>query len=794
VAQASMNTVVALAVVGALGSAAALAATSDVATPSDAATATAPVEVEEIVVTAQRREQTLETTPVAVAALSGDSISKNDIVSEADLPFETPGLTVKASQGANQLNYSLRGQTVDAFSSSQPSVLPYINEVQVATSASTSFYDLESIQVLKGPQGTLFGRNSTGGALLFTTARPTNELSGYIDVAGGNYNDRQAEGAVNIPIISDKVLLRIAGFIQTQDGFQYNLFDDQRLGNIDRSDFRVSLTLKPMEGVSNDLVVSDAHSGGSNLTGVIYNIRPAGDYSAFVPNNLLYTPGYWNTALAAAGGWNAFLAAHPHAYPGGILAFTALQQQRGPFLVDVDAPEFHRNENLIVSNITKVDLGKDLQFKNIIGYTHIYEKDGGEFDGTPFPADSNGTAGRGGWIHQFSEEPQLVGKTWDKQLAYVVGAYFQNERNQAFSSSIIADLLPVAPPVNQINDGITTNDTYAGYGQGTLDLSGMTGVHGLSFTFGGRYSSERVKFEHLADDVYVTSPVPKGATYVNPLTDTFNKLSWEVGIEDQMSDSTLVYLTSRRSFRSGGFNFFAPPLPGFGNQGGSEYQPETATDVELGIKYKGSIADMPVRLNVAAYNMWILNIQRSNYVQVFGELAGLTVNVPEAQVTGAEIDGFIKPSHWLTVGASFNLTDARFTDNKVSVLGNPSVAFGPYPDTPRVSGSVYADVSTPIADHLVVSGRGELYAQSYTYVCSTFNTLNPGTEIPGYDIANFRLGLENTQQGWSVTANVKNAFNKVYYVGGIGFASLLALNTVVPGAPRTYVVEAKYRF
>ena len=752
-------------------------------------------EIGEIVVTAQRRAQTLETTPVAVSVVSAASLERNAIVSEQDLQATVPGLTVKAGQSDNQLNYSLRGQTVDSFSSSRPSVLPYFNEVQVGATASSAFYDLESVQVLKGPQGTLFGRNSTGGAVLFTTARPTNEFSGYISGSAGNYALRQFEGALNVPIIRDKVLLRVAGFTERHDGFQYNLFDGGRLGDVRRDNLRLSLTIKPTEGVANTLVIDRATAGGSNLSSVVYNVVPVAANkpgNPYIPNNIFYSPAL--DSVFGPGAWAAFLAAHPGAYPGGIGAFAALQNSRGPFQVDVNAPNFHRASNLILSNVTTVDVGDNTQIKNIIGYTHLYELDTGEFDGTPFPADSNGSQGRGGWTRQFSEEPQLIGKGFGGKLAYVAGLYFSDERNETHSLSEIFELLPLLPATNQINDGVTTNKTYAGYGQGTLDLGEMVGVKGLSFTAGGRYSSEKVTFLHLPDDVYIVNPPPAGATFVNPLSDTFRKFSWEVGVQQQVNSDLLLYVVSRRSFRSGGFNFFAPPLPGFGNNGGSEYEPETATDVEIGAKFKGALGNAPVRLNVAAYNMWIDNIQRSNYVQIFGSLAGITVNVPQAKVSGVELDGVIKLTPWLSVGGSLNATDARFTSNLVSVLGNPAVAFGPYPDTSKWSGAVFAEASAPVSADLTASLRGDFYAQTSNFFSSTDHTLNPGTQIPGYGLANFRLGIEDTRVGWSVSANVKNAFNKVYYVGGVGFSSLLALNTVIPGAPRTYVVEARYRF
>lgn len=749
----------------------------------------APAGLGDIIVTAQRRSETLERTPVAVAAISAENLTKQAIVSEADLQIAVPGLTVKAGQTSNQLNYSLRGQTVDSFSSSRPSVLPYINEVQVGGQSGSAFYDLQSLQVLKGPQGTLFGRNSTGGAVLLTTAKPTNEFGGYISLRGGNYNHVQVEGAINIPIVDDTVLFRGAGYYQRRDGFQYNLFDNQRVGNVRRQAFRGSLTLKPSDAITNDLVVDYLKTGGSNLSSVVYNILPVGTGDPFVPNNFLYTPAV-DTAFGP-GAFAAFLAAHPGADPAGIVAFTAKQQARSPFVIDVDSPNFHRAKRWFVSNITTIDVGADTQIKNIIGYVHRTGNDTSEFDGTPFPANSNGLEGRGGTLRQFSEEIQLIGKAFGGTLDYVAGLYFSDEKDNSRSLTVLLDLLPAAPPIRQINAGITKNKTYAGYGQGTLDLSDMTGLQGLGITLGARYSSEKVSFLHLPEDTYLAAP---NSAYVNPLSETFKKFSWQIGLQEQVNSDLLLYAVSRRSFRSGGFNFFAPPLPGVGNDGGGGYAPETATDIELGAKYKGFAGTIPVRLNLALYNMWIDDIQRSTYVSISGNLAGITVNVPKSKVSGFELDGVISPASWLNIGGNLNYTRARFTSNLVTVIGNPQTAFGPYPDTPEWSGALFAEVTAPVGGTLQASARADLYAQSLSYFSSTANTLNPGTQIPGYTIANFRAGIEDKDAGWSLTANLKNAFNKVYYAGGIGFAKLLAVNTVIPGEPRTWLLEGRFNF
>lgn len=742
----------------------------------------------DIVVTAQRRSESLQRTPVAVSALSGEMLQQRAIVSESDLQSAVPGLTIKAGQTSNQLNYSLRGQSVDTFSSSRPSVLPYVNEIQVGSSGASAFYDLESVQVLKGPQGTLFGRNSTGGAVVFTTVKPKNELSGYVTLRAGNYGNYQAEGALNVPLVDDKVLLRVAGFFQRRHGFQYNIFDGRRFGDIERENVRGSLTLKPTEAFTNELVVDYGHTGGNSTMSVGYNAREASSGPAFVPANQFYDPGV--DAILGPGAWDAFLAAHPKANPAGLNAEVAAQRKRGPFRINVDGPNFYRSKNLLISNISSLEISDNLELKNIIGYVWQNAQRTGEYDGTVFPIDDTGAFGVRQNLYQLSEELQLQGKGLGQSLQYVVGFFYSKERDNTRSTTHIFEFLPFIPETLQVNHGVTKSETVAGYAQGTLSLEDATGIAGLGVTAGVRYSSEKIVFSREGDDFFVTNPNPN---FVTPQSDKFKKVSWQFGLQEQVNPNLLLYAVTRRSNRSGGFNFFAPPVPGFGNDGGGEYRPEIATDVELGVKYRGN-SGVPFRFNLAGYQMWIKDIQRSNYVSIFGSLAGITVNVPKAKVTGFELDGSIQPASWLSIGGSVNYTDARFTDNLVSVLGNPAVAFSTYPDTPKWSGLLYADISTDIRPGLKASLHGDVYGQTSTYFASTAATLNPGAQLPKYAIANFRVGLDQEEQGWSLAVNLKNAFNKIYYTGGVGFSSLLGVNTALPGDPRTVLVEAKYKF
>lgn len=792
-----MNKPILLAAASSIASLAVFSAVPAMAQDAPAANADGSA-MQEIVVTAQRRSESLSRTPVSVQVLNSDALQKRAVTSDADLQTTLPGLTVRAGQTSNTLNYSIRGQSVDVNSSSRSSVLPYVNEVQLGGGSSkggasaSAFYDLESVQVLKGPQGTLFGRNSTGGAVLFQTTKARDEFGGYVTGWYGNYDDRKLEGAINIPLVEDKVMVRAAGFYQKRDGYQVNLLDNSRLGNVDTKSGRLSLTLKPSSNFTNDFMIQYSRARGNNMSIVAVDAFPASSAQGFVPGSFLYSP--LLDSVYGAGAWNAFLAAHPNLNPGGIEAAVAEQNGRDLLHVRLDSPNFHRSDDVIITNASDLQIGDDTHLRLVLGYGHSKYANAAEYDGTEFPLDNLAPQGVRGTLEQFSAEPQIQGTAFAGALKYVTGLFYSSEKEITRAATALVDLSPVAPVFVQLNEGSVASKTYAAYAHGTLDLGDLLGTNGLSITMGGRYSHEKVSNLHFATDFFISNGTPPGAVYQNPLKDSFNLFSWTLGVQQQVNRDLLLYVASRRSFRSGGFNFYAPPLPGFGNDGGAEFREERATDIEVGAKFSGRAGDMPLRLNLAGYKMWIDNIQRSNFVSIFGSLAGITVNVPQAQVWGVELDGEIKPAQWLSLGGSAAYTHSEFTDNIVSVLGNPAVAFGPYPDTPKWSMTSYADVTLPVSDRLNVSLRGDVYHQTSFAYSSTAATLNPGAILPGYTIFNARAGLEDTDAGWTISGIVKNLTNKKYAVGGVAYKSLLSTNTVVPGAPRTYMLELRYRF
>jgi iron complex outermembrane receptor protein len=222
--------------------------------------------------------------------------------------------------------------------------------------------------------------------------------------------------------------------------------------------------------------------------------------------------------------------------------------------------------------------------------------------------------------------------------------------------------------------------------------------------------------------------------------------------------------------------------------------------VELGAKFQGHAAGMPVRLNTAAFHDWEVNSQRQAFVFLGFQPQGVTANVPKGTTYGVEVDAQIQPVERLTLGVSGAYLHADFSGVTAGSTALPGCSgatvygacYDQVPDAPKFAGSIYADVTVPVTDDLAATMHGDVYHQTFTTV-STQSANGESANLPAYVIANFHAGIESKSHGWSVTANVKNAFNHVYYTGGIPLGTL-EFNTLLPGEPRTYSISARIKF
>jgi iron complex outermembrane receptor protein len=264
------------------------------------------VGIEAIVVTARRRQESAQDTPVSVSVLSAADLQHSGVEEIRDVMESVPGVNLAGQGSSFNTVFSIRGMSRGVIGNAQPSVATYVNEVPVSTQgASVPTYDMASVQVLKGPQGTLFGRNTTAGALVIATQVPTEELGGYASAIFGSYDWRQYEGAFNLPLLDNKVLLRVAGQLLDRDGYTRNQSQPGRdLDDRNRDNFRISLQLQPFEGFKN-LTVYERNAIDEVGAGMVfYRFLGSGDANA--PTSAVdLTPWFNGTLLSPLGSCGA---------------------------------------------------------------------------------------------------------------------------------------------------------------------------------------------------------------------------------------------------------------------------------------------------------------------------------------------------------------------------------------------------------------------------------------------------------------------------------------------------------
>ena len=750
----------------------ALAATGEADAPADVA------ELQSITVTARRTSERLQDVPVAVTAISSDSLAEQRIESQADLQYAVPGLTVRETGSSDQLNYSLRGQSIDAFSFASPAVVSYFNEVETDGGAATSFFDLEAIQVLKGPQGTLFGRNATGGAVLYGAKKPTDDFEGYLTIGYGNYDDREFEAAVNLPI-ADGFAFRISGRSQEREGFQNNLLLGTRPNSIDSKVGRISLLIAPPgSGFSNVAMLQYGKFGGlvgqdkiSNANGV--NGAPS---TYFDPITGTTKPLVTNMANAYPPG---VVTNNPrvNALFNGIGDYLTKQAGIGFYDLYSTANDQRYGAQTLVTNTTTYDLGESTQIKNIYGLNKVLSMEQSDIEGSPYdflqvgggpgPNDKGYTFGTDQW----SEELQLNGKL--DQLKYIVGAYYSHDDTHTrIPLAVTPDLgAPYLGPY----DFTVTDSSKAIYAQGTYSITSS-----LNFSGGIRYTWETVSILQGADSLL---------NVLNAGNDTRNdhKPSWLIGVDYKLTSDLLLYFNQRGSWRTGGFN--GTSAASFPNA--ATFKPETTYDFELGAKFAGHLGSLPAHLNLALYDQHVKDVQRAPYLNI-SALAG---NVNKAEVTGLELDGSVDVMRWLELGASISYADARYTDPHATVAG-ATFYFGPYADTPRETGTVYFRAHQDLpASQGELALRGQIYAQSSFFYSNLNNTTVPGCEIAGYSIINLRAEW-NGIRGSKLNAAlyVDNVADKEYEVGGFPLGAVTGSNATLPGTPRMFGADLNIKF
>lgn len=714
-----------------------------------------------IVVTAERREQSLQDSSLAIQVLSSEELERSNPTQITDLNTMVPGLQI--GTGGNSPQIYIRGVGDFAASAlSNPAVAVNIDGVYVGRpqGVNSLFYDLERIEVLKGPQGTLYGRNASGGAINLISRRPEiGYAEGYIDLTYGNFDTKQLVGALNVPL-GDTLAARLAVTAIDRDGYLSDGTDDE-----ERVAGRLRLLWEPSADTSL-LLNADFATESGNGPGYVMLPQPPGTDP-------------WTSASSDEA--NAQLAMQP---PIGFL------------LPPVAQDSYRDNQFWNISAELETDLGfATFTFLPAYRHSRISERN--------YPAGLRYTIPET-TSEQVSVEARLSNS--GELLTWVLGGYFfdeqQDTEQQVFQGTFQDSIVYAFPEIR----------SYAAFGQATLHASDE-----LRFIGGLRYTYERNKLDGQLFTNVPSVPVPPEDLPVL-LVDfggekSFESVNWRAGIEYDLSPDNMLFFTASTGFKAGGFNQTVAP--------DDIYQPEDLLALELGSR--NTFLDGRLILNLEAF-YWELSDGQIAHVKFdpLGNINLVTDNAGAGEIMGAnvELQAALTDNDSLRFFVEYN--HAEYTDftyeTAYSIFGN--VLFNPastgcdvsapfdgstfgteavtidcsgfaMPRAPRWSGSAsYAHTfDLPGGDTIVFDGSMQFASGRWL----GFDYVQP-EDVGGYATFDANLTYTAPDEDWSLAAYVHNIGNEAVYTGaGVhSFAPPLAYANIAP--PRTYGVRLRYAF
>lgn len=746
--------------------AAAFAQTAPAATTTtdDKTAAASDTGLGDIVITARRREENLQDVPLAVTAFSPAALTQKGITDRTSLADNTPSLfTISGGYPREFAFFALRGQG-PAFGST-PGVINYFAEVPNPVNIDGrvgSYYDLANVQVLAGPQGTLFGKNATGGNILFEPMKPQDRFEGYVRTEFGNYNDRRIEGALNTPIVPGKVLLRIAGEVGRRDGYTIDVgpnFLGKDYDNLKYESFRFGLTLRPVKGVELYTVIRYYHSDNNGGGTVLGAFNPAAGANLGPPFGFIPVLAF---------------------YPGAATA-VATQQARGPRRVAYDLNQFSETKYWQVINQATIDLTDRIKLRNIVSYSEFRNSYGYDYDATPYPLAGQFTRSMPTTAPNFfTEELQLQGTALDNAVTFALGGYLDRQSYKDPSGIEQYTFFPIGtliPPVSATATQRTHSE--AVFGQATIDLGKLTpGLSGLSLTGGLRYT-----WEHsFVSQTIIAPPAVSG-------TADSRYPSYTATLDYDLTKGVHAYVTARDAYKSGGVNGPVPVGSAF-----RTFPPERLSDIEIGFKSQFVVGTVQVRANIAAYRGIYDNIQRTTLETVSGIPLNVTRSAAKGKIQGIEFNGAIVPVRGLTLNGSYSYIDAKYT--RVTDASAGAILNGaPFPYTPEHKFSVGATYQAQLgnAGELVLAVN---YARQ-TKVSTAQTNASFYNFLPAYGLLNASINLRNIGgRPLDIGLFATNLTNVTKPVGVLD-----QYNGAGPGTvgltytePRMYGIRVGYRF
>ncbi len=697
----------------------------------------------EIVVTAAKRAENLQAVPISVSAIGGDTLARSHTDSVDSLVTKVANLQLTSIVGDNTPIFALRGVSMSDYSLNQASpVATYYDEVYKGNFAflGVAMYDLERIEVLRGPQGTLYGKNTTGGAVnIISRDAKLGETSGYLNAGYGNYNRFDVNGAVNLPL-GDKAALRVAATYSHADGWYKNVLPGMPdLAEVREYGVRATLKVEPVDGVRLKLVGSTSYQN---------------------PHN------YGIYATDATG-------AQIDGLPQDRIASDVPQRRRArttsvAFHADVDL-----NDILTLTSITSYDKGS-LHF--------IEDTDGQANKLLEIPYDDE--------ANQFAQDLRLTSNTHGP-FDFILGVYFNREK--VFNSSNFK----IANDVDVNGDGVINaldcaaglplacqfrnqfdqlKKSYAVYTDAKYKVGDHVVLHG-----GLRYTHDtgrQYNFRSDAlgvDNVLVMNLIPPSA-----LSYKQDNLSGKIGIDYKFDGGNMIYASVSRGYRAPSFNaqaFFDPSEL-------SVAKAEKVTSYEAGAKTQ--FWDRRVTLNMAGF---YYDYQNQQFINVDPATAAQTLqNIPKSRIYGAEADLTVRASNAFGLHVGLGLLSTKILQGSVSgtVVDGHQLS-----NAPHVSANAGLDITLFDSSAGKFSLHPEIAYQSSQY----FEVINvPRLQQGGYALLSGHIDWESADGRWNASAWIKNATDAFYFTSRVDLLAGFGFDYNHIGAPRTFGVSLGVKY
>jgi iron complex outermembrane receptor protein len=716
----------------------------------------------EIIVTATKQASPISRTPAAVTAISSAQLRPGGVQNIADLQVAVPNLSIGNQFGVNRT--FIRGIGLNNFDIGGEGAVAFLQDgALIARPAAqlSGFYDLEQVEVLRGPQGILYGRGATGGAINLVTVKPTEDFAGYLRGTYGNYDSKVIEAAVGGGLIGDKLMIRVAGKYENHDGYGKNLFTGKDIDDRNSYSFRVTAVSK----ITNNLKAT-----------IVYDRLHEHDFD--------YAFHYFGPTVVPDSGL-------PFNLIGGksIIGYYASLNKTPNFrnIYSNEDPINRRHGNGITGTL-EWNLG-DIDLKSITAYRTFWR-----FNRDDLDVSDVSLAGRSQYTersHAFSQE--VTGTYQHGALSLLGGAMYFHENLGGTVYTNVTNLgVLFGLPAHSLDDGAYLQDglvrinAVGVYGQAALDLTSK-----LRVTAGVRYNYEHRKgtgfFEFDAAGIFVPTDVAKGWSSVTP----------KIQLEYKPTSNTLIYAGAVKGFKSGVINV--------GSQNPA-INPETVWSYEAGIKQK--FLDNRLLVSAAAFYYDYKNLQVSF---VNAQSIVETINAASARNFGGEVELTGKVSGALDVNFHGSYLNAKFKKFCNAYYGSPyparpSISYQPCPSDPALvdlsgkrllnaprwsfGGGFTYDVD--LGDHGAVDLGANASWQSKVYF-TEFN--NADAEQKGYALVDANISYHPPSKRWSATIWAKNLTNKFAIANNIIAAQTYLfprIGSVIP--PRIYGGTLEWKF